>query len=40
MDLFLTLLEAAAIMLLIALSLGGFAASAAWALVLFVGKNH
>jgi hypothetical protein len=39
MDLFLTLLESAATVLLIALSLGGFVASAAWALALFIGRR-
>ena len=39
MDLFVTLLETAGIVLLVVLSLGGFAASAAWALALVVGRG-
>jgi len=39
MDLFLTLLESTGILLMVVLALTGFAASAAWALALFIGKQ-
>lgn len=39
MELIFTLLEDLGIVILIAVSLGGFAASVAWALALFVGKE-
>ncbi|MFZ1221021.1 MAG: hypothetical protein WAO00_17135 [Chthoniobacterales bacterium] len=40
MDLFLTVLERAATVLLVALSLGGFVASTAWALALVFGTKN
>ena len=39
MELIITLLQDLGVVLLIAVSLGGFAASVAWAFTLFVGKQ-
>jgi hypothetical protein len=39
MDLLLALLESVGILLVVASSLAGFAASAAWAIALFIGKQ-
>jgi hypothetical protein len=39
MNIFFTLMESAGVLLLLALSIGGFAASAAWAVALVVGRR-